>query len=235
MNKTALLASAVFLAASGGSVLAAGHPVLVHHGFAKVRPIAPPNKHDVTLYDQNGNDAGVAVVSDNFDSGSFDSYDDQAADDFTVPSLHMWVIRQVNVTGAYFNGSGPADGVTVYFYKDNGGLPGDLIQEVDGSEFTDTNGSFTIKLEDAVALKAGTYWVSVQANINFATAGEWGWEVNSVQNGNLSAWQNPGGGFGVCPVWGTTESCLGYGPDLMFSLIGKDLLKKKDVGGGDGD
>jgi hypothetical protein len=43
-----------------------------------------------------------------------------------------------------------------------------------------------------------------------------------VQNGNGAAWQNPGGGFGVCPNWASLEGCLGYGPDLLFALKGKD-------------
>lgn len=235
MNKTVLLATAALLAVTTGASAKTFHPATVHHGFAHAHPFVAPNKHTVTLYDQNGNDAGASVVSSNFES-TFDSYDSQGADDFTVPSLHQWIIKQVNVTGAYFNGSGPADSVTVFFYKDNGGLPGDLIAEVDGSQFTDTNGSFSINLDDAVSVKAGTYWVSVQANIN-SSAGEWGWEVNAVQNGNLSAWQNPGDGFGTgCTTWGATETCVGEGPDFMYSLVGMDHLKKKDNGGGgDGD
>jgi hypothetical protein len=234
MKPVLLLSTAALLALSATTVSAAKtHPAAVHHGFAKAHALPHGNKHFVTLYDQNGNDAGVSVVSDDFDS-AFDSYDSQGADDFTVPSLHQWIIKEVDVTGAYFNGSGPASGVTVYFYRDNGGLPGDLVEEVDGSQFTDTAGSFAINLDDAIALKAGTYWVSVQAQMDFSGgAGEWGWEVNSVQNGNPSAWQNPGDGFATgCTSWGTTESCLGEGPDLMFALKGMDHLKKKDVGGG---
>jgi len=229
MKKIVLLATVALLASPiAGASAKAPHLATVHHGFAKAHPSAGGNKHYVTLYDQNGNDAGESVVSDDFDS-AFDAYDSQGADDFTVPALHQWIIKQVNVTGAYFNGSGPADGVTVYFYSDNGGLPGDLIAQADGSEFTDTNGSFSIKLDDGVSLKAGTYWVSVQADMNASGgAGEWGWEVNAVLNGNLSAWQNPGDGFATgCTTWATTESCTGEGPDFMFSLVGMDHLKKK--------
>ena len=236
MKNTALLAAAALLALSSGNALAhSSHPAIAHRGFAKSHPIAPPNKHEVTLYDQNGNDAGVSAVSDDFDSAN-DAYDSQGADDFTVPSLHMWIVKQVNVTGTYFNGAGPADGVTVYFYRDNAGSPGDLVQEVEGSEFTDTSGSFAIKLDDAVALKAGTYWLSVQTKTNLSGgAGEWAWEANAVQSGSPAAWQNPNGGFGACPTWGTAQSCTGAGPDFMFALIGSDKLKKKDVSGTSGD
>jgi hypothetical protein len=49
-----------------------------------------------------------------------------------------------------------------------------------------------------------------------------------LQNGNLSAWQNPGDGFGTrCTTLATTESCTGAGPDFMFSSVNKDKLQKK--------
>src|SRR3954469_14080349 len=144
MNKTAFLATAAVLALSSGAASAAKpHLALAHNGFAKAHTLVAPNKHDVTLYDQNANDGGASVVSSNFDS-SFDAYDSQGADDFTVPDGHKWKVRGVNVTGAYFNGTGPGSAVTVFFYNDNAGLPGDLVKKVDGSTFTDTSGSFAV-------------------------------------------------------------------------------------------
>ena len=223
--KTVLLATAAVFALSAGSVASAkpAHPgVASPKGAFAHHTIFKTPKGSVTLYDQNTNDSGVGLVSDNFDSGSFPSYSDQGADDFKVPKGHKWIVQEVDVTGVYFNGPGPAEGVNVFFYKDSGGLPGDLVKEIDNASFTDSGGSFAIKT-GKVKLRKGTYWVSVQANMNFAGgAGEWGWEVNSVQTGNQAAWQNPGGGFGVCPTWAPVESCLGYGPDFMFALKGKD-------------
>jgi len=42
-------------------------------------------------------------------------------------------------------------------------------------------------------LKAGTYWVSVIADVNFIVSGQWYWNVNSMQHGNQAMWRNPGG------------------------------------------
>src|SRR5256885_244321 len=49
---------------------------------------------------------------------------------------------------------------------------------------------------------SATYWVSVRANMSFAAGGQWGWDDRTVQDNSEAAWQNPGGGFGVCPSWG---------------------------------
>ena len=222
MKKTTalLLGTAAILATA--SVAIAGPSTITHKTAHRFISGNPPGS--ATLYDQNGNDGGTGVSSQNFES-SFDAYDDQGADDFVVPSGHTWTVKEVDITGVYYNGYGPAASETVYFYKNKGGLPGKLAAECDGVAGSDNgSGSFTIKIPKSckVKLKAGTYWVSVQANMDFLSGGQWGWEVNSVQNGNASAWQNPGGGFGVCPTWGTTLSCIGYGPDYMFALKGKD-------------
>jgi hypothetical protein len=66
-----------------------------------------------------------------------------------------------------------------------------------------------------VKLKGGkTYWVSVQANIDFlGGAGEWGWELSLDTNGNPAVWQAPGSD---CPTWCQLDS------DLMFAVKGKD-------------
>jgi|SRR5215469_5608853 len=221
MKKTALLAATAAMALSAGSAFAAtpGASTAGMHIYAH-RFSTPSNL--TTLYSQNSNDSGVGLVSDMFGT-SFPTYTDQGADDFVVPTGSTWKVKEVDVTGVYFNGAGPATSENVYFYKNNKkNMPGKLVKSYANVAGTDNGtGSFTIKLPSAARLRAGTYWVSVQANIIFDTSGEWGWEINSTQHGNQAMWQNPGGGFAVCPTWGTTESCLGYGPDFMFVLKGK--------------
>ena len=226
MNKTLLLASAAVLALSAGGVASAksAHPSMVGpKGHYVHQTVFKTPKGSVTLYDQTDNDSGVGIVSDNFDSGSFDSYDNQGADDFTVPSGHTWTVTQVNAPGAYFNGSGPQDGVNVFFYKNKKGAPGKPAAEIDNITPTDSAGSFSIDV-GKVKLKAGSYWVSVQANMNFVGGpGEWGWETSSALHGSAAMFRSAGG-FG-CLDWAPMQSCIGSygeGPDFMFTLKGKD-------------
>lgn len=213
-----LFASSTLGQASGAGLA----PNLVAHGTARV---ASPAAADALLYSQNDSDSGVGIVSQNFEA-SLDIYDAQGADDFTVPAGFKWGVQAVIVTGVYFNGPGPAVSETVSFYKNSGGLPGALIssQTVTGS---DTGGSFRIRLPATVKLRAGTYWVSVQVNMDFTPNGEWGWETRSVMSGNGAAWQNPGDGFATgCTSWANMETCigpLGEGPDFMFALYGKSI------------
>jgi len=57
--------------------------------------------------------------------------------------------------------------------------------------------------------------------MDFGAGGEWGWEVQSEISGNEANWQNPGGGFGLCPTWDTITNCIGVTGDFMFSVSGK--------------
>ena len=86
----------------------------------------------------------------------------------------------------------------------------------------DTAGSFTIVLPTSLTLGPGTYWVSVQANMDFTPGGQWAWTDRSVQSNSGSAWQNPGGGFGAgCLTWGLKTTCVtGAGPDQIFQILG---------------
>ncbi len=137
-----------------------------------------------------------------------------------------WDIGQVNVGGVYFNGAGPAVSVNVTFYADAAGLPGAAVP---GGTYTAipitsgaATGSFQIVLPTDLMLAPGTYWVSVQANMDFTPGGEWGWNDRSVTSNSPAAWQNPGGGFATActPSWGVKSACIaGAGPDNIFQLL----------------
>lgn len=237
--KTVLLAGAAALALSaGGASAAVSHPGAVTHAVPH-HMVSAPGKGGKTLYDQNTGDNGAGIVSSDFDSGSFDSYDSQIADDFVVPKGSNWQVTEVDVTGVYFNGYGPSDGQNVYFYKDNNGVPGDTVAECDNQQGGNNDtGSFTIKLDKKCKVnltgssgkaeagkktKGSTYWVSVQARMNFVGGeGEWGWDTNNTQVGNPAMFRSAGG-FG-CTDWDTLANCVGsygQGPDVAFALLGK--------------
>jgi len=189
----------------------------------------------VKLYSQMGIDTGVAVISSNFTDSSFAAYSSAGADDFAVPSGHKWRITEVDVTGAYFNGSAPAVSESVFIYQDKAGkkaLPGRKLAECDNLQGSDSNGSFAILLPKACqrSLAGGsTYWVSVVALSAFTAGGAiWGWETTHRQHGIPAAWENPRDGFGTgCTIWGVMQDCTGdggEGPDFMFALKGLDHI-----------
>lgn len=220
MKKTSLLAAAAALALSSAAFAGPG---AAGHGFSA----KAGNSATAVLHDQNDNDTGIGITSQNFEA-SFDAYDNQGADDFNVPGGFVWKVTGVVASGVYYNGSGPAASVHVTFYKDAAGLPGAVVKDFPAIVPTDTAGTFSIKLPSTVKLKKGKYHVSVQANMDFAIGGQWGWNTRSVQNGGPASWQNPGDGFGTgCTTWAPENVCIaaGQGPDKMFSLSGKAVPK----------
>jgi hypothetical protein len=209
MRQVILTAAAII--ACGAAVAA---PTVAGHGAASP-PVVQKSK---VIYGQNGTDSGIAIVSQNFES-SFDIYDAMAADDFKVKKA---TVVEVDVVGVYFNGLGPATSANVGFYKNKKGLPGKVLQEYSNAPVKDNgSGSFAIAVPKTVV--KGTTWVSVQANLDFASGGEWGWESQTGVVGNPAAWQNPGDGFATgCTSWKAETSCIADGQgDHMFTILGK--------------
>jgi hypothetical protein len=226
--KTVLLATAAVLALSAGSVASAAgsHPAMAVTG-GKISPIVGHDPSNVVLWNQNSNSNGEGIDSQNF-SSTFQQYDTQSADDFVVPAGAVWKIKEVDVTGLYFGGSGPATSEEVIIWKKAKGMPSQTrLFDVNNIKGADSAGSFVIKIPKGspIKLRGGakgkTYWLSVVANCNFAGCGEWGWENNATITGNQGMFQNPNGGFGVCPTWGTIANCVGAtDADFMFELQG---------------
>lgn len=170
----------------------------------------PVHKPYTVLYNQNSN-FGYGIVSDNFTSNSL--YDSAAADDFVVPSGQTWHVAEVDVTGVYYNGSGPASSEVVTFYTNSTkGKPRRVYRGPFTLNCTDNGGSFQCILPQRVKLPAGRWWVSVVANCSFSSGcGEWGWIENTVVHG-YGAVQKQSGGH-----WTRIRPKV----DLTFTLIGK--------------
>ena len=180
----------------------------------------------VVLYDQMANFGPNTITSQNFEA-VYDAYDNQAADDFIIPAGDdKWTIESVEVLGVYYNGSGPANSVNVWFYSDNGGFPDTIAASRLGVVPSGglSTGSFVITFASPITLQANTYWLSVQCNMDSAIGGQWGW--TEQQQSNLeSTWQNPGGGWVTsCTSWGyrVTNCAIGAAPyfDLSYRLNG---------------
>jgi subtilisin-like proprotein convertase family protein len=187
-----------------------------------------------TLANYTNTDAGGGPTSQDFEAGN-DAFDNQAADDFVVPGAGDAFICQIDILGT---GAGlpvdPASEVVMYIYDDAAGLPGTLLYtESFPGPATDPGGtgSFTISPTAAPDLTGGvTYWLSIQAQMDFGVGGQWFWNQSADGNGNPWAWQNPLDGFGTgCVVWTDGNVCLAIpGPDLAMDI------SFQEAGGGGG-
>ncbi|HEY3777720.1 MAG TPA: hypothetical protein VGL35_06655 [Rhizomicrobium sp.] len=218
--RNVLLAATSVIALIAGSASAAGLPTSLLVGKSKAFEIIP--KGSKILYSQDSNYTGIGVDSQNFTSTTATGFNDQGADDFIIPKGKIWTIRDVDVSGIYFNGPGPANSENVIFYTDSGGMPGNPIGK---GTFTNLNGSgspsFRIKLPgNGLRLKSGHYWVSVIANLDFKVAGEWGWGTNANIRNDPAMWREPNCGWSCCPNWETLSNCLGVDYDFIFELRG---------------
>ncbi len=214
MSKTVLLATAAAFVLTAGVASAADRPSLGITGV-KGTVVVHKSKGAKTLYSQNSNLGATGIDSQNFTSTYSKTYNAAGADDFVVPKKSTWTISEVDVSGIFYNGSGPAS-------SENGkAVKGGSFTNLNG---TDNAGSYSIPLgKKGMKLKSGTYWVSVVANCGFLTGcGQWGWYLTSTVHGNKAVWENPGNGFGTgCTTWGTLDACDGYTGDFAFDLKGK--------------
>jgi hypothetical protein len=226
---TVVTAMAVALAVVAAFGTAAGaraaRPTLGHRGHAAAA--VRTDRTLVSLYNQNNHPQGFGISSQNFEPVN-DAYDAAGADDFKVKAGQTWKVKEVDVTGFYFNGAGPADSETVTFYQDAGGLPGAVKKTYKNVAGTDDGaGSFVITLPKPLRLTQGHYWVSVVINMNFDPGGQWAWMTRTASKGTEAAWQNPGDGFGTgCTTWGNMFACAGdgqSGTDFLFALFGAQV------------
>ena len=132
----------------------------------------------------------------------------------------------VEAFGKYQNTSEPrgfAPAVNVSFYADDNGLPGTAVYTAEGLPPTfDYDGTFVVELPMPALLAPGTYWFSIQADMDAASGGQWFWFERTRQTGHEFAWRNPGGAFNRgCLVWGSSSTCGFDRPDLGFRLAGR--------------
>jgi hypothetical protein len=125
------------------------------------------------------------------------------------------MVRWIDVDGAYFNGPGPANTFTVFFYSDNDGFPGNQIYAT-FAWWTQNGSTFTLHICDnppcQPVLYPGRYWVEIQANMTAMCCGEWGWTNRTVTDLNAAVWRNPSGFFGACTSWSRRAATCGLDP-----------------------
>ena len=180
-----------------------------------------PKAPQVVLYDQYNNAGTNATLSATFTD--FPTFSSDLADDFIVPGGQTWTVQSIDADGVYFNGPGPAIDWNVFVYSDSGGLPGAQVYSTTHQPVTVVGTTFTVNLPIPPVLNPGHYWIEIQANMTFGTQGEWGWTDRTVTSNNDAAFQNPGGGFGICPTWsrrGATCAIDPTAPDQVYRLNG---------------
>lgn len=193
---------------------------------------SPPSAQEAEeiLHDQFDNAGPVSTSSQDFWPNEWNSFDDMVADDFLIPPEENWTITSISVAGAYTadggQNSGPADWVDVSFWTNQGSLPGEIVATMNQLVPVDglASGDFTISLGAGVALSPGTYWVAVQARVQYPENGVWRWTDRTVVFNERAAWQNPGNGFGTgCIEWETRSTTCNLdpsAPDQVYRLTG---------------
>jgi hypothetical protein len=194
--------------------------------------IDQPAEPQVDLYSQ-------LVVSTKFVSSvnreeAADFLDHQAADDFVLSTCTgSCNVTTVTAYGRHEgSGTGVVSSFNVQFYTNENSLPETLIYEevISGTALSRPAvepGNFVMTMTTPPKLANGTYWVSVQANIDFSQTGRtWLWGENPTQSFGESAWKNPLNGYGKgCINWAPRVTVCKYpsatdDKDLSFKVEG---------------
>ena len=222
---------AIIIVADPGTTICEGDPTLL----TVVTGTATPSG---VLYNQTG--AQINGSPSQVFEPANTAFNSQSADDFTVPAGATWGVTQITANGIN-SSTGASTSVNVFFYANSGGnLPGAVVASFTNVlTFTRVGGNYTVTLPSTVNLTGGTYWMSFQVNMSFATGGQWFWGNFGAANiGNEYAFQNPGGGFATpCTNWGYggTGCNVGGGPanrNLIFSVTGTSVVGGGPLGGG---
>jgi len=178
----------------------------------------PVNKSKDALWTQM--DVGAnGYASQDFETAN-DAYDCQIADDFVVTG-GVWNIDSVECFGGY-SASGPLEYMNIYFYNDDAGAPGTLIQEFLDvpCETASKSGLVQVLLPSTISLSDGTYWISNQARMDYDPAGQWWYYEATSSNGSQFYWINPGGDFGNGTSWQPATNIWTCENDITFALYG---------------
>lgn len=214
------LTAAICLAAMGTAMAA---PELMQTRAAtdqRVETTVPSLTAKEVLYGHTGQ-WKAGVVSTDWDS-AYDEMDIRIADDFTVPEGATWKISEVHAYGGMGSAGGEVASANISFFKDRNGKPGKVVAEQLAVPITkNVDGNLAIALPAPVKLKAGHYWLSVQAQTK-EVGTVWMWNASKGFFGAAAVIQNPGDGYEIdCREWTPIKDCVFTMPgDQMFELLG---------------
>lgn len=227
INRKSLLASGIAAAILTISTAGAANLQSSHAGVVAQPSFNVPTGSTI-LFDQTANPSASGVTDQNF-SSSYDSYDNEAADDFVVPASG-WTLSSINMVTSTSGGFTGTRTASVNIYPDAAGMPGTVAAcsyaaapAVIGATST------AITLPTTCSLTAGTYWVAISVALDFTPDGQIYWTNDTVGSLSDAVWRNPGDAFATgCTDWGTLATCGvggGVDPGYSFQLLGA-------VGGG---
>ena len=176
-----------------------------------------PRDPSSTCFQQTAGRDRAFIVSSHFPhiTGGIDA---AGVDDFVL--AEQCTIRSVVAVGVY-GGRATADAAIVTFYRDGPAGPGVRLVRLHDLPVTSQGGRLTISLErQAVTLPAGTYWVSVQAVMDYFR-GQWAWALTTNVQGAQALWKNPGDGWRTgCTRFTAVAACLDIAApqDFVFML-----------------
>ena len=196
-----------------------------------------------TLFDQLdglGSESGY-YLSENFEEAN-DGVDSYLADEFAVPEDSIWTLERVGIGHFYEADEGfytPAPSFNVVLWSDDEGRPGSEVYRADSLAAASTPppaeltlGLLALDLPTPAELPAGTYWLTVQANLNFSANGtRFLWYSRLGEAGAPAHLFNYGGGLpteviGACnQAWGAVNGieCARdsrLAPSLTFVVLG---------------
>ena len=151
------------------------------------------------------------LYSENFTVAANEGSSGYLADDFTVPSGQIWTVSDVAVLAYYRDGAADniekATSFNVILWNDDAseGTPGTELFRADDVTPTSDNtggegvtGIISFALAGIPQLEAGTYWLTVQANmptVNISQNTRYFWGSNDASFGEPVQWWNVGGGI----------------------------------------
>lgn len=174
------------------------------------------------LWHQAPNTAAVAYVDQEF--SDFPTFNTYAVSDVTLGAAST--ITDVTV---YFSINAGWPGVITQgrlnIFAKSGSLPGGGDDPGTGTVVnvvvSNAGDHMTIKASGLnIGLAAGSYWIGLTPMTNFAQNGQ-AFNMQATGNqGDLTAFRNPGGGFGIGTAWGTNTLFGGPGSDHAITVEG---------------
>lgn len=172
-------------------------------------PVTATPSYD-TCAENKGASNGDGITAQDF-GPNYPELATEAAADFSLAA--DCTVGAVAIRGYPFVGA--ATSATIWFYADEGGLPG---AELCTATVEGTGPDFVLPVEGCT-LAAGDYWLGAQVAMDFDTQGQWFWATTNQVMGGTDAWRNLGGGFGTsCTDWGYIDACIGFSYEYIFSI-----------------